>query len=62
MQQLQDRISGHRGWMNRQKPKDLDSQFKDEDGADDLIQHICSLFYEYVNLIRSIIWNMSEFL
>ena len=33
VQQLGDRISGHRGWMNRNKPKYIDSKFEDEEEA-----------------------------
>ena len=33
VQQLRERISGHRGWMNRNKPKNIDSKFEDEDEA-----------------------------
>ena len=71
------KISNHSHVMNRNKPNNKDSKFEDEDEAAlaehfglfmnshhqmIFIQLIYSLFYEYVNQIRYIIWHMSAFL
>ena len=49
MQQLRNKISGHRGRMNRHKPKDIGYKFEDEDAA---------ALAEHLRTVRvSLIWR-----